>query len=75
MGSIIMDRAVLESGCFLAAGSLVPEGKVLRGGYLYAGAPARERRELSDEEEELLSLSAGHYVELSKTYKEELDTD
>jgi len=75
MGSIIMDRAVLESGCFLAAGSLVPEGKVLRGGYLYAGAPARERRELDDKEEELLSLSAGHYVELSKTYKEELDTD
>ena len=44
MGSIIMDRAVLNSGCFLAAGSLVPEGKVLRGGYLYAGTPAREKR-------------------------------
>jgi len=68
MGSIIMDRAVLESGAFLAAGSLVPEGKILRGGYLYAGAPARERRELSDEERKFLNHSANHYVELSKTY-------
>jgi len=68
MGSIIMDRAILESGCFLAAGSLVPEGRILQGGYLYAGAPARKRRELSDEERGFLSRSADHYVALSKTY-------
>ncbi|MDX8404257.1 MAG: gamma carbonic anhydrase family protein [Mariprofundaceae bacterium] len=68
MGSIIMDQAVLESGCLLAAGSLVPERKILRSGYLYAGSPARERRELSDEEKEFLMRSAHHYVELSKTH-------
>ncbi|MFQ5581106.1 MAG: gamma carbonic anhydrase family protein [Mariprofundaceae bacterium] len=68
MGSILMDQAVLEEGCFLAAGSLVPERKVLRGGYLYAGSPARERRELTDEENDFLLHSARHYVELSKTH-------
>ncbi len=68
MGSIVMDRARLESGCMLAAGSLVTEGKVLRGGYLYAGSPAREWRELSAEETAFLQSSATHYVELSKTY-------
>jgi len=68
MGSIVMDRAVLEAGCFLAAGSLVPEGKILQGGYLYAGSPARERRELTDEEKAFLKRSAAHYVELSKTH-------
>jgi len=68
MGSILMDQAVLEEGCFLAAGSLVPERKVLRGGYLYAGAPARERRKLTDEEKDFLLASARHYVELSKTH-------
>jgi len=73
MGSILMDRSRLESGCFLAAGSLVPEGKVLRGGYLYAGAPARERRELSEEETLFLQDSASHYVQLSKTYMSEPD--
>ncbi len=69
MGSIIMDQAVLEAGCFLAAGSLVPERKVLRGGYLYAGSPARERRALSEEEQQFLTRSAAHYVELSKTHQ------
>jgi gamma-carbonic anhydrase len=68
MGSIVMDRARLESGCLLAAGSLVPEGKTLRGGYLYAGAPAREWRELNAGEIAFLQASAGHYVTLSKTY-------
>lgn len=48
MGSIVLDRAVLEEGCFLAAGSLVTPGKVLRGGYLYAGSPARQVRTLTD---------------------------
>jgi len=69
MGSIIMDQAVLEAGCLLAAGSLVPERKVLRGGYLYAGSPAREIRELRDEEKEFLKRSAAHYVELAKTHR------
>lgn len=69
MGSIVMDQAVIESGTLLAAGSLVPERKVLRGGYLYAGSPARERRELSDEEKAFLIRSARHYVELSKTHQ------
>jgi carbonic anhydrase/acetyltransferase-like protein (isoleucine patch superfamily) len=69
MGSILMDRAVVESGCLLAAGSLVPEKRVLRGGYLYAGSPARERRELTDEEKAFLIHSAKHYVELSRTHR------
>jgi carbonic anhydrase/acetyltransferase-like protein (isoleucine patch superfamily) len=70
MGSIVMDHAVLEEGCFLAAGSLVPEGKVLRGGYLYAGSPARERRKLTDEEKNFLIQSAKHYVKLSKAHRD-----
>ncbi|MDX8394900.1 MAG: gamma carbonic anhydrase family protein [Mariprofundaceae bacterium] len=72
MGSIIMDQAVLESGCFLAAGSLVPERKTLRSGYLYAGSPARERRELSDEETAFLQHSAKHYVSIAKTHINEV---
>jgi gamma-carbonic anhydrase len=72
MGAIVMDRAVLETGCFLAAGALVPEGKVLRGGYLYAGVPARELRQLTDEEKAFLSLSAAHYVDLARLHQTEV---
>jgi len=69
MGSIIMDQAVLEEGCFLAAGSLVTERKVLRGGYLYAGSPAKERRVLTEEEKAFLKRSASHYVDVAKNHK------
>ncbi len=69
MGSTVMDHAVLEEGCFLAAGSLVPEGKVLKGGFLYAGSPARERRELSEKEKQFLEQSAAHYVRLAREHQ------
>jgi len=68
MGSIVMDQAVLEAGCLLAAGSLVPERKVLKGGYLYAGSPARQIRELRDEEKAFLKKSAAHYVEVARNH-------
>jgi len=69
MGAILMDQCVLEEGSLLAAGALVPERKVLRGGYLYTGVPARERRVLTDAENEFLTASSRHYVELSKTHQ------
>jgi len=69
MGSIVMDDAVLEEGCLLAAGSLVPERKILKGGFLYAGSPARERRPLSQEEQNFLQASAQHYVELARSHR------
>ena len=69
MGSIIMDQAVVESGCLVAAGSLVTERKVLRGGFLYAGFPAKERRELTDEEKAFLNSAAAHYVEVSRNHR------
>ena len=69
MGSIIMDQAVLEEGCFLAAGSLVTERKVLKGGYLYAGSPAKERRDLTEAEKTFLKRSAAHYVEVARNHK------
>ncbi|RMG92040.1 MAG: gamma carbonic anhydrase family protein [Zetaproteobacteria bacterium] len=71
MGAIVMDKAVLEPECLLAAGSLVPEGKVLRGGYLYAGIPARQKRELTSEERHFLHQSAEHYVELARSHARE----
>jgi len=70
MGSIVMDHAVLEAGCLLAAGSLVPEGKVLKGGYLYAGSPARERRPLHEKEEVFLLKSARNYMKLASEHRD-----
>lgn len=68
MGSIIMDHAVLEPQVLLGAGSLVPEGKRLKSGYLYLGSPVRELRPLTADELAYFGYSAAHYVRLQQNY-------
>jgi carbonic anhydrase/acetyltransferase-like protein (isoleucine patch superfamily) len=69
MGAIIMDDAHLESRVLLAAGSLVPAGKVLEGGHLWRGSPARKVRELTQEELDYFEYSADHYARLAERHR------
>lgn len=68
MGSVVLDGAVIEKGAMVAAGSVVSPGKVLAGGYLYLGSPARQVRELNQQEKDFLQYSAAHYVKLKNEY-------
>jgi len=68
MGSLVMDKAVLAPRVLLGAGSLVPEGKRLEGGYLYLGRPAKPIRPLTAEEIAYFADSARHYVVLQRNY-------
>lgn len=68
MGSIVMDKVVVQKHVLLAAGSLVPEGKVLESGYLYVGRPAKRVRALTAEEIAHFMYSANHYVKLKNQY-------
>lgn len=68
MGSIVMDQAVLQKNVLLAAGSLVPEGKVLESGCLYMGSPVKKIRALSPQEMAYFLYSAQHYIRLKNTY-------
>nr|WP_228347285.1 gamma carbonic anhydrase family protein [Flagellatimonas centrodinii] len=72
MGAIVMDRAVLEDEVLLAAGSMVPPGKQLRGGWLHRGSPARPVRPLDDAERAQLRYSALHYVRLKQRHEAQL---
>ncbi len=72
MGSIILDRAVVQKHVLLGAGSLVPEGKVLESGHLYLGRPAKMVRPLTAEEIAYFSYSAEHYVALARSYQQSL---
>ncbi|MEE9492164.1 MAG: gamma carbonic anhydrase family protein [Gammaproteobacteria bacterium] len=69
MGAIVLDGAVIESETLLAAGSLVPPGKVLEGGYLWMGSPAVRVRRLSEKEINYFAYSAAHYVQLKDRTK------
>ena len=68
MGAIVLDRAVLEDECFVAAGAIVSPGKTLKSGWLYRGTPALPVRELTEAERENLRYSAAHYVRLKNKY-------
>jgi len=68
MGSIIMDKVIVQKHVLVGAGALVPEGKVLESGYLYLGSPARKVRQLTEKELEHFIYSANHYIRLKNTY-------
>ena len=71
MGSIVMDKAIVQKHVLLAAGSLVPEGKVLESGYLYMGRPAKKIRALTEDEIGHFMYSANHYIKLKNVYLNE----
>ena len=64
MGAIVMDGVTVEDEVIIAAGALVTPGKVLKSGFVYAGSPARQVREITDKERRFFSYSAGNYMRL-----------
>lgn len=68
MQACVMDDAFVESGAMVAAGTLVTPGKRVLSGQLWAGAPGRFMRELTEEEKTSILHSAKHYVELARNY-------
>ncbi|MCV6615166.1 MAG: gamma carbonic anhydrase family protein [Cellvibrionaceae bacterium] len=73
VGTTIMDGAVVEDEVIIGAGSMVPPGKRLEGGYLYVGSPAKQARPLKDSEQEFFRYTAANYVKLKDQYLSEQD--
>lgn len=71
IGAIVLDGVIVEDEVIIAAGALVPPGKTLRSGYVYAGSPARELRALTEQERAFFSYSAANYVALQAKHRAE----
>ncbi|HEY0905992.1 MAG TPA: gamma carbonic anhydrase family protein [Methylophilus sp.] len=69
MGSILMDHVLVKKHVIVAAGSLVPEGKILESGFLYMGSPVRQVRPLTAAEIAYFRYLAAHYVQLKQRYQ------
>lgn len=69
MGSILMDNAELGEWCFLAAGSLVPHGKVFPPRSFLMGSPARRLREITADEERHIDYAWRAYQDLTQRYR------
>lgn len=61
MGAIIMDDAVVEDYCIIAAGSVVLSGMHCESGYLYAGTPAKKIKPVTVEQRALLNQLPDNY--------------
>ena len=71
MSTTILDKVVVEPEVVIGAGSLIPPGKVLEGGYLYVGSPARRARRLKDDEVFFLGYAAEYYARLKERHRAE----
>ena len=67
--AVILDKAVIEPDCIIAAGSLVAPGKVMPSGYLCMGTPAKPVRKLTDEELQSILEHSQNYVRYSRAYQ------
>jgi carbonic anhydrase/acetyltransferase-like protein (isoleucine patch superfamily) len=62
MGAIVMDHAVVEEYCIIAAGAVVLENTICESGYIYAGTPAKKIKPITDEQRTLLTRLPDNYI-------------
>ncbi len=71
MGVVILNNARIGEGSIIAAGAVVPENTMVPPRTLWAGVPAKQRRELTDADRELILQYARNYLDYTKIYLEE----
>ncbi|MGQ9475626.1 MAG: gamma carbonic anhydrase family protein [Actinomycetota bacterium] len=68
MNAVILDGAVVGHGSVVAAGAVVPQGMQISPRSMVMGVPAKVTRELPEENEEQLRLTAQAYFEFAKPH-------
>lgn len=69
MGAIVMDHAVVESYCIIAAGSVVLENTHCESGYIYAGTPAKKIKPITEQQRALLNKLPDNYIMYSDWFR------
>ncbi|MFP5325572.1 MAG: gamma carbonic anhydrase family protein [Gammaproteobacteria bacterium] len=72
IGAVVLNGARIGRHCLVGAGSLVTEGKEFPDGSMILGRPAKVVRELTPEQIEGLRMSAAHYIENARRYRQGL---
>ena len=71
MGATILNNSRIGSGSIIAAGAVVPEHTVVPPRTLWAGVPAKMRRELGDKDRALILEYARNYLDYVEIYRKE----
>ena len=69
MGAIIMDNALVEEYCIIAAGAVVLENTRCESGYIYAGTPAKKIKPITEEQRALLNKLPDNYILYADWFK------
>jgi carbonic anhydrase/acetyltransferase-like protein (isoleucine patch superfamily) len=68
MNAVVLQKAQVGDEALIAAGAVVGQGATVPPRTLAAGTPAVAKKELQGESLRWIQTSAGHYVELSRSY-------
>lgn len=68
MGVTILNNCRIGEGSIIAAGAVVPENTIVPPRTLWAGVPAKQRRELSDADHKLILEYAQNYLDYTEIY-------
>jgi carbonic anhydrase/acetyltransferase-like protein (isoleucine patch superfamily) len=68
IGARVLNNCRIGTGSIIAAGAVVPEHTVVPPRTLWAGVPAKLRRELSDKDRALILEYAGNYLRYTDIY-------
>ncbi|MGA3210304.1 MAG: gamma carbonic anhydrase family protein [Terriglobales bacterium] len=71
MGAVILNGARIGRGSIIAAGALIAEGTIVEPGSLWAGVPAKFRRLLDDQAQEMILQYAQNYLGYKEDYLRE----
>jgi carbonic anhydrase/acetyltransferase-like protein (isoleucine patch superfamily) len=63
IGARVLNNARIGKGSIIAAGAVVPEQTVVPPGTLWAGVPAKMRREVTDQDRKLILEYAQNYLD------------
>ena len=73
MGATVLNGAVIGKGCLIGAGALITEGKTIPDGSLVMGAPGKVVRELDDQAQAGLVMSAKGYQANMRRFRDGLN--
>jgi len=75
INAVVLNNAKIGKHCLIGANALVPENMVIPDGSMVLGSPARIKKQLSVEMQEVLELQSQHYVNNGRRFSKGLHKD
>ncbi len=74
-GAMVLDRVNIGQHCLIAAGAMIPPGKVIPDGSVVMGMPGKIVREVNQRDLAMIEFIAKQYRERGQLYRRELALD